>query len=379
MTLVVLCIAEAGSRVALTGGPYAYVEVAFGPFVGFLAGVLLWLVGTFALAAVATLLADAIGSLAPALGGPVARPATMFVVLAALSWVNVAGVRQGARLNTVTTVAKLLPLLLIIVVGAFAVRPENFAVVAAPAASDVARTSVLLIFAFAGIESALVPSGEVRDPARTVPRAIFIAMLGITLLYLALQLVAQGVLGAELGAQPTPLAEVAGRVLGPWGRSLLLVGAAVSMFGYVSGMTLAVPRALYALARDGFLPPALARVHPAHATPYVAIWVQSAIACTLALTGTFEKLAILANLSLLVVYAACCVAAWELRRRNVQSGGTPFRVPGAGVVPVLACLVIAGLLTSIRRDEWAVLAIVLVAASAIFALTRRSRATRVTA
>ena len=374
MALVVLCIAEAGSRVALTGGPYAYVEVAFGPFVGFLAGVLLGLVGTFALAAAATLLADAIGSLAPVFGGPVARPATMFLVLAALSWVNVAGVRQGARLNTVTTVAKLLPLLLIIVVGAFAVRPENFAVVAAPAASDVARTSVLLIFAFAGIESALVPSGEVRDPARTVPRAIFIAMLGITLLYLALQLVAQGVLGSELGAQPTPLAEVAGRVLGPWGRSLLLVGAAVSMFGYVSGMTLAVPRALFAFGRDGFLPRALAAVHPAHRTPHVAILVQSSIVWLLAASGEFERLAVLANVSTLVLYAACCLAAWQLRRRDVQAGGIPFRVPAPTLVVLLALLVIGAMLTSVKLEEWRVVAGVLLLAALVFALTRSARA-----
>jgi basic amino acid/polyamine antiporter, APA family len=373
MALVVLCIAEAGSRVALTGGPYAYVEVAFGPFVGFLAGVLLWLVGTFALAAVATLLSDAIGGLAPALGGPLARPATMFVVLAMLSWVNVAGVRQGARLNTVTTVAKLLPLLLVIVVGAFAVRPENYAVAATPAASDVARTSVLLIFAFAGIESALVPSGEVRDPARTVPRAIFIAMLGITVLYLALQLVAQGVLGAALGAQPTPLAEVAGVVLGPWGRSLLLVGAAVSMFGYVSGMTLAVPRALFAFGRDGFLPRAFAAVHPTHRTPHVAIVVQSVLVWLLAASGEFERLAILANVSTLVLYAACCLAAWQLRRRDVQAGGVPFRVPAPTLVVVLALLVIGAMLTSVTLGEWVVVAGVLVAAALVFLVVKGRR------
>jgi APA family basic amino acid/polyamine antiporter len=370
MALVVLCIAEAGSRVALTGGPYAYVEVAFGPFVGFLAGVLLWLVGTFALAAVATLLADAIGSLVPALSGTGGRAVALFVVLAALSWVNVAGVRQGARLNTVTTVAKLLPLLLVIVVGAFAVRPENFDVAAAPAVGDVARTSVLLIFAFAGIESALVPSGEVRDPARTVPRAIFAAMLGITLLYLALQVVAQGVLGADLGAQPTPLAEVAGRVLGPWGRSLLLVGAAVSMFGYVSGMTLAVPRALFAFARDGFLPRALASVHPAHRTPHVAILVQSSLVWVLAASGEFERLAVLANVSTLVLYAACCLAAWQLRRRDVRAGGLPFRVPAPTLVVVLALAVIGAMLTSVRLAEWRVVGGVLVAAALVFALTR---------
>ncbi|HEX2094285.1 MAG TPA: amino acid permease [Longimicrobiaceae bacterium] len=375
MGLIVLCFAEAGSRVALTGGPYAYVEVAFGPFVGFLAGVLLWLVGTFALAAVSTIFADSMGSLLPALAGPVARAGFLVVVFALLAGVNVRGVRQGMTLNNVATVAKLLPLFLLVVAGAFAVEPANLEWRGAPEGGAVARTSILLIFAFAGIESALVPSGEVREPARTVPRAVFLAMLLITLLYIALHLVSQGVLGAELAGSQTPLADAAGRALGPWGRTLILVGAAVSMFGYVSGMTLAVPRALFAFGRDGFLPRAVAAVHPRFRTPHVAIAAQSVLVCALAITGTFEQLAILANLSTLILYGACSLAAWELRRRNVRAGGVPFRVPAAGVVPFLACAVIIWMLTSITLREWAVTVGVMVVAAVIFLATRGHRAT----
>jgi amino acid transporter len=374
MALIVLCFAEAGSRVALTGGPYAYVEVAFGPLVGFLAGVLLWLVGTFALAAVATLVPDAVGALVPAMGSPVARGVLLGVVFAGLGWINVVGVKQGARLNVALTIAKLLPLVLVAVVGATAMRAEHLAWPGAPSGASLARTCVLLVFAFAGVESALVPSGEVRDPARTVPRAILVAMVCITVLYLALQLVAQGVLGPELAAQRTPLAEVAARVLGPWGRALLLGGAAVSMLGYVSGMILAVPRALYAFARDGFLPRALATVHAVHRTPYVAIIVQGVVALLLAVSGTFERLAILANVSTLVLYAACCAAAWELRRRDVRAGGVPFRVPLAGVVPALAILVIVALLTSVTAKEWAVVAGVELAGALLYFVTRARRA-----
>ena len=378
MGLIVLCFAEAGSRVALTGGPYAYVEVAFGPFVGFMAGVLLWLLGTLAVAAVSTIFADAVGALVPALAGGAARAAVLGLTLLVLSLVNVRGVRQGTRLNTVATVAKLLPLLLLVVAGAFAVRPENLRIDAAPTAGALAGTSILLIFAFSGIESALVPSGEVREPARTVPRAIFVAMVAVTLLYVALQLVVQGVLGAEIGAPAAsgaPLAEAAGRVLGPWGRTLLLVGATVSMFGYVSGMTLAVPRALFAFARDGFLPAALAAVHARFRTPHVAILVQSAVVFALAASGGFERLAILANLSALLLYLACCAASWELRRRNVQTGGgVPFRVPAAGLVPALAIGVIVWLLTSIGAADWAAVGGALVVAAAVYLLTRGRRA-----
>ena len=374
MGLIVLCFAEAGSRVAMTGGPYAYVEVAFGPFVGFLAGVLLWLLGTFALSAVATVFADAVAALVPALAGAWARKLFLVAVFAVLSAVNIRGVAQGTRLNTVATVAKLLPLVLLAVAGAFAVRGENLAWSHAPASGEVARASIFLIFAFCGVESALVPSGEVREPARTVPRAILIAMVGVTVMYVALHLVAQGTLGAGLAGSATPLADAAGIALGGWGRTLILVGATVSMFGYVSGMTLAVPRALYAFARDGFLPRALATIHPRFHTPHLAIVAQSAVVCVLAASGTFEKLAILANISTLLLYGACCVAAWQLRRRGVRTeGATPFRVPAASVVPWLALLVIGFMLTSIRAGEWLVVLVVLALAGVVFVATRTGR------
>lgn len=366
MGLIVLCFAEAGSRVALTGGPYAYVEVAFGPFAGFLSGVLLWVVGTFALSAVATLFADTVGALLPALAGKPARAAVLAATLAVLAAVNVRGVREGTGVNALFTIAKLLPLLLLLAVGVFAMKSANLAGHGAPAAGQVARTSALLIFAFAGVETALVPSGEVRDVARTIPRAIAMAMVAITLLYLGLHLVAQGLLGDALARSQTPLADAAAVAMGPRGRTLMLAGAAVSMFGYVGGMTLAVPRALFALARDGFLPRALAAVHPRWHTPHLAIAAQAVVVLALAVTSGFEKLAILANLSTLLLYAGCCVASWELRRRDVRAGGIPFRVPAAGVVPFLALAAIAYILTSVTAREWAVVAGVLAAAAVIY-------------
>jgi basic amino acid/polyamine antiporter, APA family len=374
MGLIVLCFAEAGSRVSLTGGPYAYVELAFGPYVGFLTGVLLWLLGTTAVAAVSTVFATNAAKLFPVFEQPVMRAVLLIGSFAIVATVNILGVKQGSRLNGAATVAKLLPLVLLVVAGVFFIQPANLVVATAPAASDVTRASIVLIFAFSGIESALVPSGEVKDPARTVPRAVFAAMLAITLLYIALQLVAQGVLGEALATSTTPLADAAGAVLGPWGRILLLAAVVVSTFGYLSGMTLAVPRALFAFARDGYLPGRVATVHPRFHTPHVSIVVQAVLTCTLAITSAFGPLAIISNVAALLVYFACSVAAWQLRRRDVRAGGIPFRVPGGGVVPVLSCAMIVGLLSSITASEWRVLVVVIAAASVLFLLTRRRRA-----
>ena len=366
MGLIVFCIADAGKRVALTGGPYAYVGAAFGAYAAFMSGVFLWLLGTFAAAAVSTVFAASVGLLVPALAGRTMETITLAVALTFWSVINIRGVTLGSRLNSIATVAKLLPLLLVAIGGLFFIRGENLEWQTAPAAADVARTSLLLIFAFAGIEVALVPSGEVRDPARTVPRAIAVAMIGITTLYVLLQVSAQGILGGDLAsATAAPLADAAGASMGAWARSVLLAGAAISMFGYLGGMTLSMPRMLYAFARDGFLPRTLASTDPDRKTPHYAIVVQSALTLALAATGTFEPLAILANVSALALYLGCALAAWRLR-----AGSTAGVM---GVIPWITCAVIAWLLTGLTRAEWLGFGVCLAVASLVYAATASSR------
>ena len=376
MGLIVLCMADAGRRVPLTGGPYAYVATAFGPYAGFVSGVLLWMLGSFAGAAVTAVFAASLGLLIPALSGR-AEALTMIAALLLWSVVNIRGVEQGTRLNTTVTVAKLLPLLMLVVAGPFFVDPANLRWAASPAPATVARTSLILIFAFAGIECALVPSGEVRDSRRSVPRAIAIAMIGVTVLYIALQVIAQGILGSKLpGAATAPLADAAALSLGGTARSLLLAGAVISMFGNVGGMILALPRIVYALARDGALPEGLAAVHPRYRTPHRAIALQATLTLALALSGTFERLAVLANVSALALYFGCALAAWRLRRQDPQpAGGRGVLDRLHGAVPWLACAVIAWLFTGVTAGEWAAFAAVIVVGSLIYAVswTRRAR------
>ncbi len=368
---VVLCFAEAGSRVPLTGGPYAYVEAVFGRYIGFMAGVLLWMIGTTAVAGVASAFAEGLGAL---LGMPSLRNPIIVVAFVGLALVNIRGVRQGTRLIVVLSVAKLLPLLVFVGVGAFFIQPANLVVEHMPAPSSLARAAIILIFAFSGCESALVPSGEVKDPARTVPRALAIAMIGVTLLYLAVHLVAAGLLGDRLATVKTaPLAFAAEQFLGTPGRLLLLIGATISMFGYVSGMTLAAPRALWKFAQDGLLPRAIGAIHPAYRTPHVAIVVQTTLVAFLAIFNSFEQLAVISNLAALLLYAGCAVATMILRKRGVREEGTiPFAVPGGPVIPIVTVLLIGWLLTSITLEEWTVLAATLGLASLFFVIARRT-------
>jgi basic amino acid/polyamine antiporter, APA family len=373
MALIVCCFAAAGSRVSLTGGVYAYVDVAFGPFTGFLAGVLYFLMATFAVASVSSAFAGSVGALWPAAATPLARGVLIAALFASLASINVIGVKPGVRLVEVVTAAKLLPLLLLVAAGIWSVNTDYLRWPAMPTLPAIGQTAIVLIFAFVGLEVALVPSGEVRDPARTVPRALFSALAVTTTLYLLIQTVAQGLLGPSISTYATaPLAEAASRVLGSGGRLIVLLGAVVSMFGYTSGDMLGSPRTLFAFARAGVLPLPIAHVHPRFHTPYIAIIVYACIVATVSISSSFTQLAVLANVAALTLYLMCVAASFELQRRDVRAdGGIPFAVPGGPVIPILAASVIVWLLSNATRREFGVEALVL-AVAAMFYFIRRT-------
>lgn len=375
MTLVMASFAVAGSRVSLTGGLYAYVEVAFGPFIGFLLGALVWLACLLAAASVASALASSIALVIPGVGAGVGKALLLALVYGTLATINVRGVVLGTHVIEGITVAKLLPLLLLVLVGMWWVEPQDL-VIASASAAEVGTASITLIFAFVGVEVALVPSGEIHNPARTVPRALFFALGITTLLYLAVQLVAQTVLGPELArSTDAPLAEVASRVLGPWGGALMLIGGTVSMLGFLSGDALGSPRSLFAFARGGLLPSAMARLHPRFRTPWLAIVTHATIAWMASSIGTFGVLALLSNVALLTSYFVCCAAAIELQRRDVRADGRPFSMPGGPLVPVAACVVLAWLLSHATAQEFLVTGATVLVAAALYgvrAMRRRS-------
>src|SRR6266513_2909713 len=298
MVLFVTCFAIAGSRVSLTGGLYAYVEVAFGRYVGFLAGMLYFLTALGAVAGVVNVLANSVALVVPFFGSPVMRIIVMLAVYGSLVLINIRGVRQGAAAVTVITLAKLLPLLLFIFVGIFFIHAPNLAWGGWPSSKSLGDAVILLIFAFVGIEVALIPSGEVKNPARTVPRSAYLALVITTIIYLMIQLVAQGTLGPDLANHSdAPLAESAATFLGNLGRMVLLAGASISAFGFVTSDILSSPRMIFAFGRDGALPQFFAHVHPRYRSPDVAIITYAALAFLLSISGTFEKLAVIPSVS----------------------------------------------------------------------------------
>ena len=371
MCLFVTSFAMAGSRVSLTGGLYAYVETAFGRYIGFLAGVLYFLTAILAISGVVGLIGISVGGLIPPLATETGRFMVILFVFLFLASINIRGVRTGARAVEAVTLIKLAPLIIFVIAGIFFIRPEALAWPGWPGSEPLGRSVLQLIFAFVGVEVALVPSGEVKQPARTVPRAIFIALGITTLLYVLIQLVALGVLGNDLGKSgDAGLAEAAARFLGNAGRTLMLAGLAISAFGFATSDILSSPRILFAFGRDAFIPKWFAHVHPRFHTPYVAIITYAAIAFTLSFSSTFQRLAILSNMAVLLLYVLCCLAALELNRRDIRSDGTPFKFPGAILAPILAIVVIIWILAHAKRDEFEVTAACIAAASILYLIRR---------
>ncbi len=374
VALTVLCFAEAGSRVARTGGTYAYVETAFGPFAGFVAGTLYWLgCEVISNAAIAVVLVESIAALVPTAGAPLPRTLIMVVTFAALATVNIRGVKSGARLVEFMTAAKLAPLLVVAIAGLFLMQRANLAWDRIPSLSEFGRASLVLFFAFQGAETAVTASGEIKDPARTIPRALLLGILIVTAFYAGLQLSAQGVLGADLAKnQGAPIAATAERLFGRGG--LLLVGGAaiLSTFGTISGGMLSGPRLLLGFADDRLLPAPVGALHSRFRTPHVAILIHAVACLGFALSGTFRHLAVLSGIVTLMVYFLCCLSTLVLRAHDVRTDQQLFVLPGGPTIPILGALVIVAFLLNATRAEYVAVAWAIPAASLLYLVRPRS-------
>lgn len=345
---VAVCFAEGGSRIPTSGGAYGYITAAFGPLAGYVAGILLLVGDVLACGGVTAALADLCASLVPKSLEATFHTMVIVVVIGAVAAINISGVARAARFVSVTTALKLIPLGLFIVAGSVALSHTHAAQVAQPVSEGVGRALILALFAFIGMESPLSASGEVARPARTIPVALAIAMVSVILIYIAVQVIAQGILGARLAHSSAPLADAMTPV-SPLLRAVMLSGAAISMFGWISSDILGSPRMLFAFARDGLLFRALGRIHPRTRTPYVAILTYAGVALILALTGTFTELAILAAMGTAALYAAGSLAAWVLARRKVATAGAPLNFRWLGIATVVG---VAGMLALIASASW---------------------------
>ncbi|MBS0612101.1 MAG: APC family permease [Proteobacteria bacterium] len=367
---LMLCFAAAGSRVAASGGPFSYVDTAFGRFPGFVVAALLWISSASGSGGIAAALADQLAQVLPELSRPMLRAALLLVLYGTLIAVNAAGIRTGTAANKLFALAKMLPLALIVVLAARYCKPSNLHIESWPAARALGTAMILVVFAYSGVETALAPSGEIRDNDRVVPRAVALGVGIVVGLYIAIQITCQGVLGGSLAGHAAPISAVAERVM-PGGGTLVAALAGISLFGCLQGDLLGTSRLLYALAQARLLPAALASIRPSTRVPLAALTLHAACACGLAIVGSFSALALVSGGAFCFVYIGCAAAAWALQRRDYRQTRAPLVLPGGILIPAAGIAGFAALLSSLKLREWLAILAALAVICAWYAVAQR--------
>ena len=382
--LLVLCFAEAGSLFDRAGGAYVYTRAAFGEFVGFEVGWMTWIARIASVASLSVFFARAVGYLWDGANHGVGQAATIVLELVLLTWINVRGVKSGARTAVFLAWGKILPLVVLVGVGLFAVDWSRVFPVPQPESGNFTKAALLVLFAYAGFENTAAPAGEFQNPQRDIPFALIVQIALVTAIYTLVQLTAIGTL-PDLGVSKTPLADAGRLLLGPAGGLLLTIGAALSVLGTNNNTVLAGPRYLYALAESGRLPRVFAKIHPKYRTPYVAILTQSGIALALiaidavlhaikpGALGVAEELAVLSAVARLATYIGTCLAVPVLRRKMPATPRT-IRLPGGPVIPILALVICLVFLSAAETQNFVAGGIALAVGALVY--VARGRAAR---
>ena len=351
--MIVACFIEVASQFSEPGGVYLYARTAFGRFAGLQVS-WFWFLGTVAAAAAAAnLLVENVGGFVPAVVHGWLRPLVITVMVFIPALANYVGVNRGALLSNLFTIAKLLPLGLLIVLGLvrFSRHIEIVPVseITAPGWLAWGNALVLLFFIFSGYEDATIPSGEVRNPQRTVPVSLITATVVCTVVYTLVQFIVVATIGT--GATERPLAAAAAVLIGGGGRAFFEAAAVISAYGWFSASMLNAPRLLYAMAQRHELPVVFGKLHPRFKTPHIAIVAFAALAWLLAMTGTFHWGVVLSAVATMIFDGVVCAALLRLRRLQPQA--ITFRLPLGALFSVLAVGICSGLLiVSVIRDGW---------------------------
>ena len=341
---IALCFAEVGSRYSGSGGPYLYALDAFGPAAGFVVGWLLWITQLGGFAAVANLLVNYLAWFEPAVTAGVPRAAIITALVVVLVIINIRGVRQAARLNNLLTVGKLVPLVLFIVIGAFYVDRSAFAMSSPASLGAVIAVVLVAVYPYSGFEVTVALSGEMREPARTIPAGLLTGMLLVTAVYVGVQVVAIGTLPG-LATSTRPLADAGEELFGRPGALVMIGGAVVSTLGVLHAILLAAGRVPFAMAEQHQLPAAVGRIHPLHRTPAVGLVISGVGMLAFTLATTFvSALTVTVGLRVLI-YLVTCAALPVLRRRPASA--TAFIVP-AGSLLAITCVGICVALLAVR-------------------------------
>lgn len=375
---MVFCFAEVASRFSSSGGAYLFTQAAFGPFVGLQVGWLSYFVRAITAAAQANLFSTYLAEFVPWAGTRAGGLVVTMLFIGVLAAINIRGVVSGARISNTFALVKIAPLVIFGVLGLLWIASGK--TVAPTAASDPGVSGwlnalLLLMFAYGGFESSVIPLAESKDPGRDAPFALLTGLALVTLLYLTAQLVVLATL-PDPDATNRALAESTRVMLGAGGAAVITVAALISVYGWMASNMLTVPRLSMAMAERGDFPSVLARIHPTLRTPWVSVLAFAGLSWVLAnQSGLLQNLS-LSAVSRLVVYGLVCASLPVFRRRDAHAspaiGAARFRAPGGMALAGLGVAAAVVLAARMNQREAVTMAVVVALASLQWVMSRRS-------
>jgi basic amino acid/polyamine antiporter, APA family len=371
VAVIMACMAEVASQFSEPGGPYHYVRTVFGPFFGIQIGWfhLLSIIG--AVAAVAHLFMDYLVTFVPL--STLERNLLLAILFAIPAVTNHFGVRAGANLSNILTLAKLSPLALLILfgVGRLVHQPQmiHASELLSPGLSNWVRAFIFLIFLYGGWEDTLIVAGEVKEPRRTIPFGLLLGLLICTGFYILLQFITLAAIGTNVTERP--LAAVASVLIGRSGAAVVAIAAMVSTYGWVSASLLNAPRLVYSFAAQGDFPGVFAKLDPRYQTPTAGIILFALTGWLLAVSGTFLWIVALSAASMIIYYAATCACLGRLRKMHPRADA--FRVPFGRTLSMVAIGIALLLMTGLHTSEALLMCVTALIATANWLLVRRRR------
>jgi len=348
---IALCYAECSGMFSRNGAAYVYAREAFGEFIGFEVAFMKLIVSLTSLAAMTVAFVMALSVFWPGITTGSAKPVCTVLILTTLALVNIMGLRPTKILNNTVTLAKLFPLVLFVVVGAFYIHGENFTPFI-PERFDLdafGAAAMIIFFAFAGFDNLAVPAEDMKNPRRNLPIAISLVVVLCCIIYIAIQAVAIGTLGSALAGSKLPIADAAQVFMGSNGKLLVSLGTVISIGGILVARSFGIPRLAVALAHDRILPAFFAK-NGRYGTPAAAIILCILIAIPIALSGSFVQLAALNAVSRFANYLPTCLAVVVLRHKRPELS-TGFRVPYIKIAAFVAVTLILWLLTKAQAAQ----------------------------
>ncbi len=364
--IFILCYAEVSSRFDKTGGPYIYTLASFGKFPAFLMGWLLLLSRIFTYATLINLIPTYLSFFSPELNEPVTRIFIMLFITIIITGVNHIGVKNLAAVSNVLTLSKLIPLAIFILVGLFFLQPSLFTIKQIPTIPAFSNSVLLLVFAFGGFESVLITSGEIKNPAKTLPFALLTATAVVAIFYILIQIVSIGTL-PTLASTEKPIADAAIGFMGNGGGLLITIGAVISILGTLMVIILGGSRLPFALSEEGQFPKFFSYVHPTYKTPTWSLLAVSVVAFAVAVSWSFISALTISAIIRVVGYLVGCGSLLQLRK-TMKEQKDYFKVRYGNILAIAGIILSFWLLSAAKWTELRNAAIFLSAGVVLFLL-----------